>query len=363
MTVAHNALVHRVFTASVLMAAVLVADPSGSHLDSLVGSENRDLTPGTPSLPWLRERIWFAPGPGTPDMLRLFEALDEWPEARKTIDVFKFYHGHTTKNPPSNTGPNRYEAFVRVDAFRKLMRWGKVIAIEAGAVKEGTCTPDESGMRKAVDDTVEAIGNVRAAGGRVKYIAMDEPFTSGQLPRCGGPALEPTVDRLVTYFTGIQRVFPDVQIGLIEAYPFLPVDTFVKSLRLMRERNILPVFLHVDIDLGALPPGRQAFGRDILHLADLARAHDIPFGLIIWGGNGDADALYAADALELADVVHHTFRTWSVMPDHLIFQSWAVSSTGLLITPTNLPETRPYTLTALVNDIYRTFRTTVIPRR
>jgi hypothetical protein len=334
----------RMFTAFALFAAVLVAEDGSSW-------------------PWPSERIWLAPGPGTPDMLRLFEAPDEWPEARQAMGVFKFYHGHTTKNPPSNVGPNRYEAFVRVDAFRKLMRWGKVIAIEAGAVKEGTCTPDESGMRKAVDDTVEALGNVRAAGGRVTYIAMDEPFAGGQVARCGGPALEPTADRLVTYFTGVHRAFPDVRIGLIEPYPFISADTFVTVLRLMRDRNILPVFLHVDVDLEALPPGRQEFGRDIIRLADLAREYHMPFGVIIWGGNGNADSLYAAEALKLADMVHHTFRSWSVMPDHLIFQSWAVSSTGLLITPTNLPETRQYTLTSLMNDIYRTFRDTVIPRQ
>jgi hypothetical protein len=334
----------RLLPAFVLIAAVLIAEEGGSW-------------------PWPRERVWFAPGPGTPDMLRLFDALDEWPDARQKMDIFKFYHGHATKNPPSNVGPNRYEAFVRVDAFRKLTLWGKVIAIEEGAVKEGTCTPDESGMRKAVDDTVEALVNIRAAGGRVTYIAMDEPFAGGQVARCGGPALEPTADRLVAYFTGVHRAFPDVRIGLIEPYPYMPADSFVTMLRLMRERNILPVFLHVDVDLGALPPGRHEFGRDMIRLADLSRAYEMPFGVIIWGGDGNADSLFASDALKLADAFHHTFRSWSVMPDHLIFQSWAVSSTGLLITPMNLPESRPFTLTALMNDVYHTYRTTVIPRQ
>jgi hypothetical protein len=50
------------------------------------------------------------------------------------------------------------------------------------------------------------------------------------------------------------------------------------------------------------------------------------------------------------------------MPDQLIFQSWAESSTGLRITPTNLPEVTPNTHTRLVNDVYRAFREVTIPR-
>jgi hypothetical protein len=44
------------------------------------------------------------------------------------------------------------------------------------------------------------------------------------------------------------------------------------------------------------------------------------------------------------------------MPEHLIFQSWAVSSTGLLITPSNLPEDRPYTHTNLAFQLFRRLR-------
>jgi hypothetical protein len=119
----------------------------------------------------------------------------------------------------------------------------------------------------------------------------------------------------------------------------------------------------VDVNLADIRPDRDMFGRDVIQLENLAHSYKIPFGMIIWGGDGDADSMFAAQALTLADHVHHTFRSWEVMPDHLIFQSWATSSTGLFITPSNLPETRTYTLTALMNDIYHTFRTVRIPRQ
>jgi hypothetical protein len=310
-----------------------------------------------------RRQIWFTPGPGTPDMLRLFERLDEWPRARTTIDVFKFYQAHTLRNPTSIVGPNRFEAFERIDAFRRLSQWGKLIAIEAGAVKEFYCTTDDSGMRRSVRDTLESLANVRAARGRVSYIAMDEPFAAGQAGVCGGPALVPTADRLVAYVTGVRAEFPDVRIGLIEPYPYVPAARWVEMLRLLRERNIVPAFLHVDVNLADIRSDRDMFGRDVIQLEDLAHSYRIPFGVIIWGADGDADSLFADYALRLANEVHRTFRSWEVIPEHLIFQSWATTSTGLFITPANLPETRAYTLTAIVNDVYQTFRTVRIPRR
>lgn len=48
--------------------------------------------------------------------------------------------------------------------------------------------------------------------------------------------------------------------------------------------------------------------------------------------------------------------TWDGMPDQLIFQSWAVSATGLLITPSNLPENRLYTHTNIVWRLFRRLR-------
>ncbi len=55
----------------------------------------------------------------------------------------------------------------------------------------------------------------------------------------------------------------------------------------------------------------------------------------------------------LTGLVADTFVTWDHMPDNLIIQSWAVTSTGLWLTPSNLPEDRLYTHTELLWDILR----------
>jgi hypothetical protein len=296
------------------------------------------------------------------DMLRLFESPEAWPRARQIVEVFEFYQGHLLSQVSAGEGPNSYNAFLKADAFRKLTRWGKRIADEAGAVKEQYCTPDGSGMQESVDRTLEALRNVRAAGGRISYLAMDEPFIGGQVRRCGGPSFVPTADRLAVYIPAVRRAFPDVRIGLIEPYPVFSPAEFSEMFRLFRERNLTVDFLHIDARSPDSSPGRELFAGEMLELSNLAAEHKIPFGVIIWGDNGDADALYAADALRNASELGRVFRSWEVMPQHVIIQSWALSRTGLFITPSNLPETAPNTHTALVNQIYQMLRNLNGPR-
>jgi hypothetical protein len=82
----------------------------------------------------------------------------------------------------------------------------------------------------------------------------------------------------------------------------------------------------------------------------------MPFGIIIVGYNGEADPLYAFDIGALTGVIADTFQTWEAMPQQIIFQSWVVTATGQFITPSNLPESRPYTHTNSLLDLFRRLR-------
>lgn len=249
-------------------------------------------------------------------------------------------------------GPNSYDALVRAGVFRTLTQWHKKIAIESGAVKEFYCTPGASGMALAVADTLTAVRAVEAAGGAVAYLAMDEPLVSGRAPVCGGPALEPTADRIATYVRGVQAAFPAVKVGVIEAYPFSSEAALESAVTLLSGRGVPPAFLHMDVDVRALRPGRDDFAGDMTRLRAFCRDRDIPFGFIIWGYNGDSDTLYAADADRQAGMLADTFRG-DAMPEHLVFQSWAVSSIGQYITPSNVPEDRLYSHTQILWSVLR----------
>lgn len=300
------------------------------------------------------DRIWFSPNPGTLDMLRMFDHPEEWTHARQLMNVYNVTQQHTYATPVPIVGPNSYDALVRVDAFRKLVRWGKKLSIGVGAVKEFYCTDDDSGMNTAVQDTLAAIDAVRAAGGHADYLSMDEPWVSGRSKRCGGPALEPTADRVALYMTSVNRAYPATAIGLIEAYPFSSAAAIQSMISLLRARGVTPAFLHMDVDWHALKPGD--FARDMRQLQAFCRSEHIPFGIIVTGYNGDADALFAVDVLGLARQMAGAFVSWANMPDHIMLDSWVVSSTGLNITPSNLPEDRPNTQTSLLSDLYRYLR-------
>jgi hypothetical protein len=87
----------------------------------------------------------------------------------------------------------------------------------------------------------------------------------------------------------------------------------------------------------------------------MCTARGVPFGLIVWGYNGDADALFAADAGHLAGSLKEAYPEAGAMPDQLIVESWSPSSTGVLITPSNLPENRAHTLTQILTQVHRRF--------
>ena len=302
------------------------------------------------------DRIWFAPGPGTLDYVQLFQQPQQWPHARQLFDVFKIYQQHTQTPAPANVGPNSFTALANAGVFRTLNSWGKKLAIEAGAVKEFYCTPDASGMQTSIADTLESISAVQSAAGTVSFIAMDEPFVAGRAPVCGGPALEPTADRVATYMRGVSGGASSVRIGWIEAYPFTREPDIERAFDLLRARSVTPAFLHIDADLNAVRVFKTDFAADMTRLKAYCAAAGVPFGMIIWGGNGDADVLYALDAERLLNAISAAFPSWDALPDHIIVQSWAVSRTGLLITPANLPESAAYTHTNLLWEVYRRLR-------
>ena len=51
------------------------------------------------------DRVWFCPGPGTVDYIRLFERPEEWAHVRQFVSVFKFYQQHTQTGSSSSRRP------------------------------------------------------------------------------------------------------------------------------------------------------------------------------------------------------------------------------------------------------------------
>jgi hypothetical protein len=154
----------------------------------------------------------------------------------------------------------------------------------------------------------------------------------------------------------VQAAYPAVQIGWIEAYPTSSEATLETILDLLAARGYTPAFVHADVDSRGLRPPRDDFTRDMRALRGACATRGIRFGIIVWGYNGDSDTLYAADDGFMVDEITAAFTNWNDMPDQLILQSWAVSGSGLYITPTNLPEDMPYTHTNILLDAFHRVR-------
>ena len=77
-------------------------------------------------------------------MLKLFSNPEQWPNARASVQVFKFYVAQLLAPPNTcdtcgqNTEPNLVEA----GAFSKIGQWGLDIGIEIPVVKAWACTAD-----------------------------------------------------------------------------------------------------------------------------------------------------------------------------------------------------------------------------
>jgi hypothetical protein len=145
-----------------------------------------------------------------------------------------------------------------------------------------------------------------------------------------------------------------MKIGLIEAYPFSSAGALESILSLLKARGAAPAFLHMDVDWHL--SGKDAFRRDLKRLQSFCAAQGIPYGVIITGYNGDANALYAVDVAGITELTAETFGTWAGMPEHLILQSWVESRTGLRITPSNLAENEPFTHTQMLREVFRRLR-------
>jgi hypothetical protein len=296
--------------------------------------------------------VWFTPAPASPDMRDLFDVARaggsaSWQGARAHIRVFKFYAAQLY-DAHGLAGPNTYPALAQVQAFLKLTRWSKEVAIEVPSVKAFSCETADA----VAELSSSFVQRVQADNAWVTWLALDEPFLSGAYD-CNQPVSRTAT--LVADFTHYVRArHHKVRVGLIEPYPTFRPGDLETFLRLLSERGARPAFFHVDVDMEAVkragPDPGIDFASDLRTLAAVCRQLDVPFGFIIWGNRGDADRDYFDSAVDTGvNTLRQVFGGWNSLPDHLVFQSWIQTSAGAAITPANLPERTTYTHTFLVN--------------
>ena len=323
---------------TVIVTAVSRADNSRS------GTATVGVTPEV-----LARDVWFAPDFASADFQSLFTQPDQWSIARSQVRTLKFSAIQANSSsfgcPAWQCGETRLPELINVQAFSRLKAWGIDVALETEAIQPGSCTAD-SNFNIAED----AIQNIQANGGTVRFIAMDEPFILGQLTVDGQNCkltMEQSADQTKRFIQIVQDKFAYIVVGDIEPYPYFSVGQLESWISLMQSLGAQLAFFHLDVDPALVSGNVSDLVGDMQVLNTFCQAHDIPFGVLLNSLTATSDAAYYNEAIQFTQRVKSAIGK----PQLSIFQSFACA-TGICDTPINLPENEPtiFSHTRLIND-------------
>jgi len=288
--------------------------------------------------------LWMAgldpitrPESGNPlasDFMELFAPDAPWADASARLQVLKVSTQFLVRGGDSDLSL----------MFSDLRRRHIALAVEGLMLTgNGTCGVGVEGYAAPLGMKTLA-ERVRALGGDLSYVAMDEPLWFGHVfdgrLACRATLAEIARDVAVKV-ADVRRLFPAVVVGDIEPIgsPAAPHD-WIDQLMLWsaeyRAATGTPLaFVHADVQWSqAWQPGVETLNRQLT-------ADGIRFGVIM---NGDPDeatgVAWTSHASQRSHAVRRLLRRW---PDFVIFQSWHAQPEKFL------PEDRPGTLTNLVS--------------
>jgi len=306
--------------------------------------------------------LWFTPIEGIrasdgkqdwlPEFFQLFTPEAPWSEAASHVRVFKLYI-----NLIDVGNADQLHAI-----FQNLQERHMALAVEYSVLDSSPQVGERVEGFFAEPAHAEAMAyRIKAHGGRIDYIAMDEPCWFGANYSGKNAAhwpIEKIADNAVRTMRIIQSVFPAVQLGDIEPVqdqsgPNLPaqalIDQYSAWVDAVQSRWGKPLaFFHCDV-IWTRPYQTALRGLQ----AAMAQRH-VPFGIIYNGSGLSPHEWFASAQQHYEDIENNGGRA----PDQAVFQSWNPLSARLL--PENEPDTHTHlvltylrsrmTLTATRND-------------
>lgn len=290
--------------------------------------------------------LWFAPFPygipaapfqedyGAYDFQELFEHPEQWPDALAGVDVIKLYTGWLTS--VSDADLQTAVDFMKAHDIE--------IAVEVLALRYDTVcgfgvegfAPDPVGLATTVID------RIRAAGGTVRYLALQEPLTFASSVYTGPNAcnwpIEKIASEVKSFVSAMRAKYPAVVIGDIENDHPTPEQQFAFMDAFEAATGQPFAFYHLDIDWTL----RSDWPFRAKAVEEGAHTRGIEFGLLTYGADGASN-----DERWLLDSLDHVARYTGMaggLPDDVIFQSWHEYPRYLL------PESEPGTYTWLLRD-------------
>jgi hypothetical protein len=297
------------------------------------GAWAADKSPVATPQVWLSPAFAFNGHPGSVDNLELFKDGSPWAQARARVQVFKIAV-HTLNQLPD----------ADFAAMLKYLDQNHIaLAVEYGMLTQSdSCGTGVEGF-KPLNMPAHISERVKKLGGRIRYIAMDEPlffghfFSGHDACHWGIADIARNAAPNVKQF---REQFPDIEIGDTEPVNNMKDGDWLDALRewledYRRETGTPLAFFHDDMIW------REPIAARTRQLTQLLDSQGIKFGVIINSrGDVDSDQEWLASAKRNID----EYRASALKaPDQIIVQSWKPFPTHVL------PESDPLTLTHLVN--------------
>ena len=287
------------------------------------------------------------------DFLGLFRPGAAWERAEAHVRVFKLY-SQFVSTAIQDGGST--DAQLRA-VLAALKEHHIALGLEAGLLTSPALCGHIEGYTCAGIGAL--VGRIKALGGTLEYVGMDEPLWFGHSSTQAGALRTPIADlaaNVATQVDAIHRYFPKARIGDIEpvAGAAGPADYPAQVVRFAaayRAATGLPLaFFHADVAWRA-----SGWQLQLQQLARVAHARGERFG-IIYDGSDPA----AATSVEWTSSAEQNFATIErdprMVPDDAILQTWNAQPDRAL------PETRPGTMTSLI-DRYLAAETIITARR
>jgi hypothetical protein len=306
------------------------------------------LTPTPYPTPDLSPRplVWFGPLPPLPvnagrpftgslDFMDLFSPDAAWQTAAKHVQVFKLFGEWVAYH--ATDGELR-------QVFSDLARRGIAADVDEGPLTASAeCGSGVEGFAGVQEGTLIA-GRVKAAGGRIDLIDMDEPFVDASIydgPNACHWSAQQVAQGVYEYVQTMHKLIPDAIIGTSEPFwmgmQVEDLENYIEAYRQV-SGSYFP-FFHLDLDYSIADWPQVA-----KELEAYCRERGIDFGIYYVGNwNDPTDEAWLAQAGERVKTYE---LEYGGRPDHVIFQSWNDHPDY------SLPETKPNTFTNFVDQYF-----------
>ena len=286
-------------------------------------------------------RVWFTPRDnlarpgfyaGSPDFMDLFRPNAPWTQAASHVQVFKIYPQFVL---------SASDADLRT-VIVGLQQRNIALALEFGLLTNRTLCGKIEGY--CGEQTGQAAARIKALGGTLAYVAMDDTLWFGHFSTQPGALQTPITaiaKDVAKQVATIHRYFPHAQVGDNEPLPDAAPPGYVSEVlewvdAYQSAVGIPLAFFHCEFDWRN--PESQT---QVTQLSAEVRSRGIKFGIIYDGDANDTTGLaWTTNAEEYFVEIE---KNQSMIPDDAVLQTWATQPDHAL------PETQPGTMTYLVN--------------